>query len=556
MAKKRGKIKSKKIKFSKKSFHTLIITGIIVLVAIGIYATILTLIDIGHSQEEIIVSIDNCNVILKDAISGEWLKGLSTSTLSSSDCLSESEFPKKYHLASEIIVTINSYTLTLQDVINRNYFKGTGTISSSSSSLPSEGHSATKVEVTIDGTKKTLQEALSDLKYTCVSNYNQDCPSGDVACINPGSIQCEGSCSGTYKTSGTNCGTNMKCDTSGNCVCNTGWADCNNDNSCECDLTSKQCSAGSCVVTVTCETNDSVQCYDDDVYWYDSCGVREEKKEECGSDYCDAWGEEYCVGEVAKHDRICHVLGCDGDACFDVTYTDTRNVFDNPGDSKIFCTKLAIEEEAGDGKVICTEFYNLGYLDEATYKMDLEYAHSHFSPEAIKGYQAWAIPGVKAMRKNPEETKEYIVPLINSFMEEVAYRVGKRETRNEVGALFLDRGLPLFERIGVHINEPDWKSLFETQINPLYLNFIESAIGNNFLSTKSLIIGIFQSDTENEYDDLVRNYFTEEKLKEMYYDAKEKSKGSDIEFANALLDNLEEAVEEIESIVEAIEKSY
>ena len=232
MTKKRGKtVKSKKIKFSNKLLYALIVIGILVLVAIGIYAAILTLIDIGHPEEEIIVSIDNCNVTLADAISNEWLKGLSTSTLTSSNCLLESEFPKTYHLASEIIVEINSIQLTLQDAINQNYFKGTGTISSALTSLPSIGHFATKVEVTIGGTPKILQEALSELKHTCVANYNQDCPSGDAACINLGKIQCDGTCSGSYKSSGTSCGTDMECDGSGYCVglCNRDYGlDCSN----------------------------------------------------------------------------------------------------------------------------------------------------------------------------------------------------------------------------------------------------------------------------------------------------------------------------------------
>ena len=59
-------------------------------------------------------------------------------------------------------------------------------------------------------------------------------------------------------------------------------------------------------------------------------------------------------------------------------------------------------------------------------------------------------------------------------------------------------------------------------------------------------------DGDGKYDKLVENYFTEEKVKDMYYDAVETS-NSDLEMVHALLENLEEAVEEIEAMVEAIE---
>lgn len=60
-----------------------------------------------------------------------------------------------------------------------------------------------------------------------------------------------------------------------------------------------------------CVSHDSFQCWDHDVYWYDSCGVREERKEECGtSGYT---GSNYCYqGDVYKdyvtrdcYDSVC-----------------------------------------------------------------------------------------------------------------------------------------------------------------------------------------------------------------------------------------------------------
>ncbi|MCX6746504.1 MAG: hypothetical protein NTU63_00005 [Candidatus Pacearchaeota archaeon] len=46
------------------------------------------------------------------------------------------------------------------------------------------------------------------------------------------------------------CGTHFTCP-SGTCVCDSNWQDCNNDNTCECDLTLNTCSGGTCVATST-----------------------------------------------------------------------------------------------------------------------------------------------------------------------------------------------------------------------------------------------------------------------------------------------------------------
>ncbi len=193
---KRGKNKSKKR--HNKLFSLIMVMGIFVLLTAGIYA-VLIILNPGHSPEEIIVTIDNCDVTLQSAIDNNYLKGTATPTT----CLLKSEFPKTYHLASEITVTIDSYTLTLQDVINQNYFKGTDIISSSTS-LPSKGHSANNVEVTVNSIQKTLQDTLSELRCvlnTCI-DLGYECGTWDDACggtlncsdCGPGSACSEGSC--------------------------------------------------------------------------------------------------------------------------------------------------------------------------------------------------------------------------------------------------------------------------------------------------------------------------------------------------------------------------
>lgn len=505
MVKKRGKtVKSKKIKFSNKLVSALIAIGIFVLVAAGIYA-VLTLIDIGHPQEEIIVSIDGCNVTLKDAISNEWLKDLSTSTLLSSDCLLESQFPKTYHLASEIIITIDIHTLTLQDAIDLNYFEGTGIISSSSTSLPSTGHPADEIEITINGTSKILQNALSDIKHTCVANYDEvcpDCPSCDAICINLGKIQCDGSCSGSYELSATSCGIGMECDGSGYCVL-SGECIPNETRTKDCDYLDKIC-RNYHDVTETC---------DDSGYW-DNPACDSYTNVARGT-YCETRGctRYECDGAgLCIHDP-CTINGCDCDADF------------------YCCSDRCSWGDCKAKKIICTELYNTGFLDEERYRIDVEYAPGYFSPEAFRGYHAWAIPVVEFMRENPTSAI-HILPLAKSFIDEVAYRVGEREEGNEIGELFLDEVIPLFERIGVLINEPNVE-LFDRDLS-------QSKVFNNILE-------------DNKHDELIENYFTKERVKVVFYEALEKSDGSDMAFARALLENLEREVEEIEAMVEALE---
>ena len=64
---------------------------------------------------------------------------------------------------------------------------------------------------------------------------------------------------------------------------------------CETCSDGRVCQDGVCV----CSSRDHKECYDDDVYWFDSCGTREDKDEECGSYGCS--------------DGACNASSCDGD---------------------------------------------------------------------------------------------------------------------------------------------------------------------------------------------------------------------------------------------------
>ena len=162
-----------------------IITGLFLILGIFVVYALVTATGAWHASNEVILTINSCDVTLQDAIDNEWLKEVVTPP----SCLSEIELPDAYHRANEIILTIGSYDLTMQDAIDLDYFTGTGTISPPFSS-PSQGHPATEIEVTVDSVAKTLQEAIDSGDFSCADNAGQDCGGG--ICMTAGKIACDG----------------------------------------------------------------------------------------------------------------------------------------------------------------------------------------------------------------------------------------------------------------------------------------------------------------------------------------------------------------------------
>ena len=183
---------------------------------------------------------------------------------------------KAWHSANDILVTISGYTMTLQEAIDNNVFID-GATQSYTTEIPDPGHGADKIWVSVDGSEMTLQNAISTIGLCGSSSHSY------TGSINPGHFASEievlidGSymslqeaidseefccvpetCAGLGYNCGIwddGCGGILDCGTcgsyascpSGTCVCNAGWADCNNDNSCECDLSSHYCSGTSCL---------------------------------------------------------------------------------------------------------------------------------------------------------------------------------------------------------------------------------------------------------------------------------------------------------------------
>lgn len=123
----------------------------------------------------------------------------------------------------------------------------------------------------------------------------RDCDYLDTTCRKYNDVDrfCAGN-SGTCNTAsctsytntqkGTTCGTGKECDGSGGCI--------------------------------TCTTHSYYSCGDSDVYWYDACDTREDKKEECGEGYCGDWIRDTCHGNDAYETQTCYSKGCSNNGCY------------------------------------------------------------------------------------------------------------------------------------------------------------------------------------------------------------------------------------------------
>ncbi|GAF87499.1 unnamed protein product, partial [marine sediment metagenome] len=143
-------------------------------------------------------------------------------------------------------------------------------------------------------------EYCTDEQSSC-SDYSssttcgtQECDGLDTTCRNYDDVDKYCSGTGTYSDStcssytniaaGTLCGSSMECDGSGNCG--------------------------------NCDSHDYYSCYDNDVYWYDSCDNIEGNKEECGTDTCSTTWNYYCDGNDIRRWRYCYDTGCSGNECY------------------------------------------------------------------------------------------------------------------------------------------------------------------------------------------------------------------------------------------------
>ncbi len=114
------------------------------------------------------------------------------------------------------------------------------------------------------------------------------------------------------------------------------------------------CSGGNC--TYNCVYNSSCEqpsnylsCYNNDVWWFNSLGQLLSKYQECGDDFCENWGEKYCVGNKVYQQRTCYDRGCANGACYSNQYKDTRLVKECASDETCVNGKCKKECECSSG---------------------------------------------------------------------------------------------------------------------------------------------------------------------------------------------------------------
>ncbi|MCD4771433.1 hypothetical protein K8R30_03380 [archaeon] len=152
------------------------------------------------------------------------------------------QVPSPGHGGDIVLISINNSEMTLQGAIDSDLFLNLPSPSSPYiQSVSNPGHSASEVWISVNGVENTLQDAISIMELC-------------------------GNSSHVYN--------NMNYGHSASEV----WISVDGS---EMTLQDAIDSGEFC-----CVSHASSACYDDDVYWYDSCGNREEKGEECGAPGC------------------------------------------------------------------------------------------------------------------------------------------------------------------------------------------------------------------------------------------------------------------------------
>jgi len=79
-----------------------------------------------------------------------------------------------------------------------------------------------------------------------------------------------------------------------------------------------------------CYNNDTYRDFIDRGCSSGSCfeNITKQKVQECGTDYCEDWQNNYCKNGDVYHKRTCHDKGCSGEVCYDNTNIEEQKVKD------------------------------------------------------------------------------------------------------------------------------------------------------------------------------------------------------------------------------------
>ena len=124
----------------------------------------------------------------------------------------------------------------------------------------------------------------------------------------------------------------------------------------------------------------------------------------------------------------------------------------NPEAAKEFQKEIAeISKPESDEKVLCSELYRQGYLDEKIYIADNKHAQK-IDINIRDGYKYIASPFVKLMRKSKLFTL-FLKPFITSWAYHMAYKEKVVKNDNLLGKIIAFIGMPLCGFVGNHLNK-------------------------------------------------------------------------------------------------------
>jgi hypothetical protein len=93
------------------------------------------------------------------------------------------------------------------------------------------------------------------------------------------------------------------------------------------------------------------------------------------------------------------------------------------------------------------------------WRADLEFTFKRLSPTTIRGYQYWAIPYVKLMRKS-KLAEDIIRPLAFARARELTYQMGKSPKGSVFGKAVRLVCEPLCFAVGLFVGEQNWQALW------------------------------------------------------------------------------------------------
>lgn len=266
-----------------------------------------------HYAEDISVYIEGHYVSLQDAIDNNYFSPYENPSASTID--------SGYHNTESILAkSMQGHTMTLSEMVSNMAFEQSTKDHTTSTKT---GHTAEEILVYIDGDYKTLQYIIDigrAVEY-CSPNIGEPC---SLPCYESGVRGCDGSCQvSTPLSVGTSC-SNQE---GGTGICTRNYyqgeflytcSSCTQEIFKACGNSpielhtstssipwmSPQFNSGS--TTIYYYIGDEREKFEnDDLYWYDSCGNKGAKVENCGNSYYGSWSNlrSCSVGTSIKNSR-------------------------------------------------------------------------------------------------------------------------------------------------------------------------------------------------------------------------------------------------------------